>query len=387
MSAPSPLRIMTVIGTRPEAIKMAPVIHELARHAPEVSTTVCATGQHRELLDQTLEMFGVHVDRNLDVMVPDQTLAGLTGSLFSRLDPLICDERPDWVLVQGDTTTAMVGAMAAFYRGVRVGHVEAGLRTSDLRQPFPEELNRRIADLCASLCFAPTTQARANLLNEGVAASRIHVTGNTIVDAVTAVAARPYDKALGPLAAIPSGPKWILVTTHRRESFGAGLEGICLAVQRLAQVFGDAVQVILPVHPDPAVVEAVSSLRALPNCSVVPPLGYRDLVHVLQQAALVLTDSGGIQEEAPTFGVPVLVLREKTERPEGVQAGLARTVGTDPDTIVAEASKVLRSDGTRTPLQNPYGDGQAARRIVDILLGQGPIDEPPAPRQARWSAS
>jgi UDP-N-acetylglucosamine 2-epimerase (non-hydrolysing) len=367
MNAPAPLKIMMVIGTRPEAIKMAPVVHELARQGPMVSTFVCATGQHRELLSQTLALFDVRPDRNLDVMVHDQTLSGLTASLYERLDPLVRDERPDWLLVQGDTTTAMVGATVGFYRGVRVGHVEAGLRTGDLRQPFPEEFNRRVADLCADLCFAPTDGARANLLQEGIPPARIHVTGNTIVEAVAAIAARPYVETTGPLVRVPRAPRWVLVTMHRRENFGEGLERICEAVGRLVNAFGDSVHVILPVHPNPQAGQAVSRLLALPNCSVVAPLDYHDLVHVLQRAALVLTDSGGIQEEAPTFGVPVLVLREKTERPEGVQSGAAQTVGTDPDTIVAEASKILRSTARHTPMPNPYGDGHAARRIADLL--------------------
>jgi UDP-N-acetylglucosamine 2-epimerase len=265
----------------------------------------------------------------------------------------------------------MVGAMVGFYRGIRVAHVEAGLRTDDLRQPFPEEFNRRVADLCADLCFAATEGARANLLREGVPPWRIHVTGNTVVDAVVQMAARPYDEAVGPLAAIPRSAPWMLVTTHRRESFGPPLERICQAIRRLADLFGDRLHVIVPVHPNPHVAGLVSRQLALPNCSLVPPLDYQDLVHVLQRAALVLTDSGGIQEEAPTFGVPVLVLRDKTERPEGIEAGAARTVGTDPDAIVSEASRILNDKRVVTePAANPYGDGAAARRIVEILCRQ-----------------
>lgn len=368
MAGTAAVKIMTLIGTRPEAIKMAPVVHELARHAPEVTTFVCATGQHRELLDRTLALLDVRPHRNLEVMAHDQTLAGLTGRLLELLDPLVRDERPDWLVVQGDTTTAMVGALVGFYRRIRVAHVEAGLRTDDLRQPFPEEFNRRVADLCAELCFAPTAWARDNLLREGVPSSRIHVTGNTIVDAVLGMAARRYDEATGPLAGIPRDLRWMLVTTHRRESFGAPLERICQAVARIARDFVGALHVIVPVHPNPRVAGVVSRILALPNCSVVPALDYPDLVQILRRASLVLTDSGGIQEEAPTFGVPVLILRHKTERPEGVEAGAARIVGTDPDVIVTEASKILHADRARVPMANPYGDGAAARRIVDLLL-------------------
>ncbi len=346
---------------------MAPVVREMTRHAPTLSVFVCSTGQHRELLSQTLDVFGLRPDHDLGVMVHDQTLAGLTGRLFERLDPVVREQRPDWLLVQGDTTTAMVGAMVGFYRRVRVGHVEAGLRTDDLGHPFPEELNRRVADLCADLCFAPTELARANLLREGVSASRVHITGNTIVDAVLEIAARPYDERVGPLATVPRTPRWVLVTAHRRESFGAPLERICQAVRRIADTFAGSLHVIVPVHPNPQVAETVSRMLALPNCSLVPPLDHTDLVHVLRRASLVLTDSGGIQEEAPTFGVPVLVLREKTERPEAIDAGMARLVGTDPDVIVSEALKILNAAPSRSVSGSPYGDGTAARQIVAIL--------------------
>ncbi len=365
--AGSPLKIMIVIGTRPEAIKMAPVVHELARHAPMFSTFVCATGQHRELLAPTLSALELKPDRNLDIFTVDQSLSGLTARLFELLDPIVAEQQPDWMLIQGDTTTAMVAAAVAFYRRVRIGHVEAGLRTSDLARPFPEELNRRIADLCADLCFAPTPWARDNLLREGVPAFRVHVTGNTVVDALLAVAARPYDERVGPLALVPRTPRWVLVTAHRRESFGAPLERICQAIECLARTFADSVHVIMPVHPNPNVVATVSRMMTRPNCSMMPPLDYPDLVHVMRRAALILTDSGGIQEEAPTFGVPVLVLREKTERPEAIEAGVARLVGMDPDVIVTEASRILNERRASVPGANPFGDGYASRRIVEIL--------------------
>jgi len=363
----SPLRIMIVIGTRPEAIKMAPVVHELARHAPRLSTFVCTTGQHRELLAPTLGTLELRPDRNLDIMTDDQSLSRLTARLFELLDPVVVEQQPDWMLIQGDTTTAMVAAAVAFYRRVRIGHVEAGLRTSDLGRPFPEELNRRVADLCSDLCFAPTPWARNNLLREGVPAFRVHVTGNTVVDAVLAMAARPYDERVGPLAALPRTRRWVLVTAHRRESFGAPLARIRQAIECLARTFADSIHVIMPVHPNPNVAATVAGMADMPNCSVMPPLDYPDLVHVMRRAALILTDSGGIQEEAPTFGVPVLVLREKTERPEAIDAGVARLVGTDPDAIVAEASRILSEGRPGAPVANPFGDGAASRRIVEIL--------------------
>jgi UDP-N-acetylglucosamine 2-epimerase (non-hydrolysing) len=373
-----PIKVLVVIGTRPEAIKMAPVLRQLGEHAAQVSTVVCSTGQHRELLHRTLDLFGITPDCRLDVMLHDQTLAGLTARLFQQLDPVVRDQQPDWLLVQGDTTTALVGAMTGFYRRVRVAHVEAGLRTGDLSQPFPEELNRRVVDLCADLCFAPTERARANLLRDGVPPNRIHVTGNTIVDALLEITARPYDESAGPLASVAREPRWILVTMHRRESFGAPVERVLGAVQQIAKTFGDAVHVILPVHPNPHLATPLARMRALPNCSVVPPLDYPDLLHVLARAALVLTDSGGIQEEAPTFGVPVLVLRDKTERPEGIEAGAAQAVGTHPDAIVSAATRILREHRPRPALSNPYGDGQAAKRIVGILRQHSPDANDPA---------
>ena len=381
------MTVMVVIGTRPEAIKLAPVVHELSRHASELSPFVCASGQHRELLGRTLDILNLRADQNLDVMEHDQDLAGLTSRLFDRLDRTIRERQPDWIMVQGDTTTAMVGAMTGFYRRVRVAHVEAGLRTADLTQPFPEELNRRVADLCSDLCFAPTALARSNLLAEGVAPERVFVTGNTIVDAVLEVAARPYDEQRGPLVNIPRDRRWVLVTAHRRENFGDPLVRICEAVDRLGRTFADSIHLIVPVHPNPNVEARMSRLLALPNCSIVPPLDYDHLVHALSRASLVLTDSGGLQEEAPTFGAPVLVLREKTERPEGVEAGVARLVGTDADAIVAEASKILLAADARVPVRNPYGDGAASRRIVAILRKWSGLKSSPdagVPELAEW---
>ena len=384
------MKVMVVIGTRPEAIKMAPVVHQLARSGSSMAPCVCVTGQHRELLAPMLELLEIHPDHRLDAMLPQQSLSGLTARLFQQLDPVVAEETPDWMLVQGDTTTTMAASMVAFYRGISIGHVEAGLRTADLRQPFPEEFNRRVVDLCATLWFAPTAGARDNLLREGAPPSRVYVTGNTIVDSVLEIAARPYDDRTGPLRDLPRDRRWVLVTAHRRESFGAPLARICTAIQRLAVSYGDAIHLIVPVHPNPNVHAMVTDMLAVANCSVLPALGYRDLVHVLSRASLVLTDSGGIQEEAPTFGVPVLVLRDRTERPEGIAAGAARLVGTDPDVIVREATAALDAAPSRLPGTNPYGDGHAAQRIVRILrdhAGLSPIGGEAAVPAGEWRFS
>jgi UDP-N-acetylglucosamine 2-epimerase len=366
--------ILVVIGTRPEAIKLAPVIMELRDRAPAVRTHVCISGQHRDLLEPILRVFDVDVDEDLEVLERGQTLAALTSRLFQRIDACLARARPDWILVQGDTTTVLVAAMCSAYRNIRIGHVEAGLRTGDLRQPFPEELNRRITDMVADLHFAPTAAARDNLLREGVPRSRVLVTGNTVVDALLWMAARPYDVSLGPLATLPTRTRWVLMTVHRRENFGAPLRRICQAVSRLCDALGPDIHMIVPVHPNPHVRPALADLVRHTNCTLVQPLGYDDLVNVLKRAALVLTDSGGLQEEAPTFGVPVLVLREKTERPEGIAAGCAQLVGTDPDSIVDSAMRVLKGS-LRGPAVNPYGDGKAAERIVEHLLARHDLSE------------
>ena len=375
-------KVLSIVGTRPEVIKMAPVVAELRRHQGVIASVLCATGQHRELSDQALGLFGLVPDHHLGVMTPNQDLATLTARLFESIDRVLQIERPDWVLVQGDTTSALVGAMAAFYRRIRVGHVEAGLRTGDLGRPFPEELNRRVADVCADAWFAPTPAARDHLLREGHPADRVVVTGNTVVDAVVEMAERPYDVAAGPLGHVPVDRRWVLVTAHRRESFGAPLERICDATDRLARQFADDVQLIVPVHPNPQVSTRVRTRLTATNCSVVDALSYNDIVHVLKHASLVLTDSGGLQEEAPTFGVPVLVMRDTTERPEGVAAGVCTLVGTDADRIVDLASRLLAGDRSRPAPQNPFGDGRAAARIVARLrqwsgwsTGADPIPE------------
>lgn len=367
------LTVLSVIGTRPEAIKMAPVVTELARRGARVRSVVCLTGQHREMLDQALAVFAVRADEDLAVMEDDQTLAGLTARLVTGLDGVMEKVKPDWVLAQGDTTTVMAAALVAYYHGVSFGHVEAGLRTGDKRRPFPEEMNRKVADDVADAHFAPTAAARAALRREGVAERTIHVTGNTAIDALLDAARRPYDWGAGPLAGVPLDRRLVLVTAHRRESFGAPLVAICEAVADLARA--DAgVHVVYPVHLNPHVAStATRVLGGLPNVTLTAPLDYLGLVHLMRRSTLILTDSGGIQEEAPTFGVPVLVLREATERPEGVAAGVARVVGTGRAAIVAAARRLLDDPAERAAMAraaSPYGDGHAARRIVAILLGE-----------------
>lgn len=356
----SPRRILIVVGTRPEAVKLAPVIRCLRRQPERFETVVCATAQHREMLDQVLDLFEIRPDVDLDLMGPDQTPNELAARAFAALDRVLADHPADWLLVQGDTTTALCAAVAAFHRRVRVGHVEAGLRTGDLQQPFPEEMNRRVVDLVAEAFFVPTERAAAALRAEHVAESRIHRTGNTVVDALLQIAEMQGDVAAEDL---------VLVTAHRRESFGAPLETIVAAVGRLARAF-PGFRFVHVVHPNPNVRAAMSGYRGLDNVDLVEPLDYRELVSLMRRSRLILTDSGGIQEEAPTFGKPVLVLRHKTERPEGIDAGLARLVGTDEERIVEEAERVLqgRSDLSRGARGvNPYGDGRASERIAQAL--------------------
>lgn len=370
--AASRLKAMCVFGTRPEAIKLAPVIRALRRHPDQVECKVCVTAQHRHMLDQVLELFAIRPDHDLDIMRENQSLSQVTAAVFDRLDPVLAAERPDWVLVQGDTTTVMAASLVAFYHHIRVGHVEAGLRTGDRRQPFPEEINRRVTSVVADLHFAPTAWARDNLLREGIAADCIHVTGNPVIDALLAVADMPYDATQGPLAGLPWQRRILLVTAHRREHFGRPLEEICQALLELARCYRDDVQVVYPVHLNPNVQEPVYRLLdGQPNITLLPPLDYQPLVYLMKRCYLVLTDSGGIQEEAPSLGKPVLVLRDTTERPEGVQAGTVRLVGPHHQAIVAEASRLLEDSAAYQAMAhavNPYGDGHAAARIVDVLL-------------------
>ncbi len=365
------LKVISVVGTRPEAIKMAPVIKELAKYPDEITSLVCATAQHREMLDQVLDVFGIRPDHDLDVMLPGQTLSQLTANLLTRLDQVLVKEQPDWVLVQGDTTTVMVASLVAYYHRVRVGHVEAGLRTSDKWQPYPEEINRRITDVLADLYFAPTEGSRQNLLREGVPDRAVVLTGNTVIDALLMTVAQLKQEAGGAQAGPNNGRRLILVTAHRRENFGQPLTHICRALAQIAARYPSDVQLIYPVHPNPNVVGPVHQmLDGIPNITLIEPQGYRDFVRLMSQAHLILTDSGGLQEEAPSLGVPVLVLRDVTERPEGVAAGVIKVVGTDERAIFDEVVTLLEDDGAyrrMTRKTNPYGDGQASRRIVEAI--------------------
>jgi UDP-N-acetylglucosamine 2-epimerase (non-hydrolysing) len=368
-----PLRVLSVFGTRPEAVKMAPVVEQL-RRAPGVEARVCVTAQHRQMLDQVLRLFDITPEFDLDLMEPDQALPELTAAVFRGLDPVLEQWRPDWVLVQGDTTTVMAAALLAYYRRIRLGHVEAGLRTGDKWQPFPEEINRRVAGVVADLHFAPTERARGNLLREGVPSDCIVVTGNPVIDALQSIVARPYDEATGPLAAMPSDRRVILLTAHRRENFGAPLEAIFTAVKQLAIRYRDSVHIVYPVHLNPNVRRpAERLLGGVANITLVDPLDYLPMVHLLKRCHLVLTDSGGLQEEAPALGKPVLVLRQVTERPEAIEAGTARLVGTDPQRIEAETRRLLDDPEAYAAMAhavNPFGDGHAAERIVQALLAR-----------------
>lgn len=369
--------MLVVLGTRPEAIKLAPVIRAL-RNRSGVSCTVCSTGQHALMLRQALGAFGLTADVELAVMEHAQGLAGLTSRLFAGIDEVLSRHEPDWVVVQGDTTSAYVGAMTAFYRRIRVAHVEAGLRTGDRTAPFPEEVNRLAISLVGDLHFAPTAGAAANLLQEGVAESAIVVTGNTAVDALkwarSLVRATPPTSLPPHLPEFLEGHRLVLVTGHRRESFGAGLRSICQAVRDLAERFEDVV-FVYPVHLNPDVLRPVNTiLGGHPRVILLGPIDYLAMVWLLNRSHIVLTDSGGIQEEAPTFGVPLLVLRETTERPEMVEAGGALVVGTDRGRIVAAASELLSSHTAHAalrPCSNPFGDGAASERIADALVATG----------------
>jgi len=374
----SDARILFVFGTRPEAIKMAPVIHAVA-NTPGLNARVCVTAQHRQMVDPLLDWFSIRPDHDLNVMQPGQSLTELTARVLNGLEPVLTAERPDMVMVQGDTTTSMAAALAAFYHRIPVGHVEAGLRTHRRDSPFPEEVNRCLTGVLSDLHFPPTQRSQDNLLAEGVDADKVHVTGNTVVDALLDTAAR-LDDADHPALAVArkqleavtdAGKKpLVLITGHRRESFGDGFANICAAVAELAQRYPQTA-FIYPVHLNPNVQAPVrETLGNLNNVHLWDPLDYLPFVMLMRQASLILTDSGGVQEEAPSFGVPVLVMREVTERQEGVEAGVVRLVGTDRQTIVSEATAILddadlRADWAKVP--NPYGDGKAAARIAAIL--------------------
>ncbi|MFG1461812.1 UDP-N-acetylglucosamine 2-epimerase (non-hydrolyzing) [Xanthobacter sp. DSM 24535] len=372
------MRILSVFGTRPEAIKMAPLVAAMAAE-PQLSSLVCVTGQHRAMLDQVLGLFSIRPDFDLDVMVPNQTLNALCARIISQLDPVLEQAKPDRVLIHGDTTTALAAALAAFNRGIAVGHVEAGLRTYDLARPWPEEMNRQVADRLCDLLFAPTPAAAANLRSEHLQ-GRILVTGNTVIDALFLTLARiDADPALraeldARFAGYGEARRLILVTGHRRENFGAGFIAICDALAEIA-TRGD-VDIVYPVHLNPNVRGPVlERLGNLANLHLIAPLDYVPFLYLMRRAALVLTDSGGVQEEAPSLGKPVLVMRDVTERPEAVTAGTVELVGTDRARIVSAVSRLLDDPAHYASFArrlNPYGDGEAAARIVDTLCGRAP---------------
>jgi UDP-N-acetylglucosamine 2-epimerase (non-hydrolysing) len=375
------MRVLSVIGTRPEAVKMAPVIQKLAG-TPGVEARVCMTAQHREMADQVLRIFKIVPDIDLDLMQPNQSLPELTARIFTEMHPILLQEKPDWILAQGDTTTVMVTAILAYYHRIRFGHVEAGLRTHDKWQPFPEEINRRVAGVTADLHFAPTLWARDNLLRENVPADSIVITGNPVIDALRQVAVMPESHQAIELVdhlglADKTRPRFILVTAHRRENFGQPLQDICLALRELAEKYGDLIRILYPVHLNPNVQNTVYPiLGEVKQVSLVPPLDYLTMVHVMKLADLVLTDSGGLQEEAPGLGVPVLVMRETTERPEGIEAGTVRLVGTNRQKIMSESCRLLDDPAAHAQMAqavNPYGDGHAAERIVNAILLHGQL--------------
>jgi len=370
------MKILSIFGTRPEAIKMAPVLKSLALEA-EIESLVCTTGQHRSMLRQVLDVFELQTDFDLDLMVSNQTLNGLSSRLFAALDPLIEQVKPDRVLVHGDTTTAMVGAVAAFHRGIPVAHVEAGLRTGNLKQPWPEEMNRRVVDVVSDLLFAPTEGSKQNLCRENLA-GKVYITGNTVIDALMVSSTRiSLDDELraGLDAQFPflqSGRKILLVTGHRRENFGPGFQNICTALAELSARAD--IDIVYPVHLNPNVQQPVlAALSHLSNVHLIAPLDYLSFVRLMQRAHVILTDSGGVQEEAPSLGKPVLVMRDVTERPEAVLAGTVELVGTEVDRIVTAVHRLYDDEAAwRSFAQhhNPYGDGYASQRIVAALLNR-----------------
>lgn len=365
-------KILLVVGTRPEAIKLAPLLLEL-RKRPHVEVLMVSTGQHREMLNQALEVFGLRPDVDLGVMTPNQTLEDVTCRTLQSMRSLLREMHPDFVVVQGDTTTAFAGALAAFYQQVPVAHVEAGLRSHQRYAPFPEEINRRMVDQLSEVLFAPTHDARRTLLAEGMPEHAVHMSGNTVVDALLLtrerLRTRPVD--LGLPRHFENGNRLLLVTAHRRESFDGGIQSICRALLRIVRANRD-VCAVYPVHLNPNVDRVVRSLLADEDrIALLPPIGYLPFTALLDRAHLVLTDSGGVQEEAPSFGKPLLVLRDVTERPEGIAAGVAKLIGTSEDRLVAEVQALLDSPARYARMAqagNPYGDGQASRRIADVLL-------------------
>ena len=371
------MKILSVFGTRPEAIKMAPVIKRIEAHPDKFQSVVCVTAQHREMLDQVLSLFEIRPDHDLNIMQAEQDLFDVTCNVLQRLKPVLEKEKPDIVLVQGDTTTTFVASLAAFYTNIPIGHIEAGLRTQNKYAPFPEEINRKLTSCVADLHFAPTEGAKQNLLSEGVTEETICVTGNTVIDAlldvVDLIKHNPgLEQSLtGQFPYLDSKKKLILVTGHRRESFGKGFEHICHALKKLGE--RNDIQIIYPVHLNPNVQKPVNRILGdCPQIHIVKPLDYLPFVYLMNRAYIIITDSGGIQEEAPSMGKPVLVMRDITERPEAVEAGTVKLVGTDTDIIEREAENLLNNQTTYEKMareHNPYGDGKAAERVLEAIAG------------------
>ncbi len=379
MALDRPIRVMTVFGTRPEAVKMAPLVQALNAHS-DIESLVCVTAQHREMLDQVLDVFGIVPDDDLDIMEQRQTLGTITRKALEGIERVIEDRNPDIVLVHGDTTTTFAAALAAFYKKVAIGHVEAGLRTYDKYSPFPEEMNRQLTDVLCDLFFAPTNLSAANLEREGRPDEAVFITGNTAIDAMRTTVHEDYHNEL--LDNLPKNSRIIYMTSHRRENLGVGLQNICKAVLRIVERFPD-VHLIYPVHLNPRVRETVFEvLGNHPRIHLIDPLGIVDNHNFMARSTLILTDSGGIQEEAPSLGIPVLVLRDTTERPEGIQAGTLKLVGTVEENIYQEAVHLLTDDAAYQDMagrKNPYGDGFASDRIVKAILYHFGKSEAPSP--------
>lgn len=364
-------RVMFIFGTRPEAIKMAPVISKIRSHSDIFTPIIAVTAQHREMLDQALKPFGIRPDYDMSIMEPHQTLTSIVSKTLHGFEDVVLHEKPDIVLVQGDTSTTFAAALAAFYRQIPVGHIEAGLRTGRKYNPFPEEMNRKMTTALADIHFAPTETSLQNLLNEGVTRSKVFLTGNTVIDALTSVLEIPCDLKKSGIN-LKKGKKTILVTTHRRESLGLPMKNTCEAIAKIAKKYSDRVSIIIPVHKNPVVRDIVeSTLGDLNEVQLIEPLDYVPFVHLMKEADIILTDSGGIQEEAPSLGKPVLVLRQVTERPEAVLANTVKVVGTDKDAIFKETERLLTDEEEYKKMAravNPYGDGKASDRIVSALL-------------------
>jgi len=374
------VKILSVFGTRPEVIKIAPAIKELCKYPDKFICCTCITAQHRQMVDQLLELFEIKPNYDLNIMKENQSLEYVTVTVLTQIGEIVRKERPDYLLVQGDTTTSMAASLAAFYQKVKIIHLEAGLRTRNKLHPYPEEINRIIVDSMSDLCFVHTEQAKQNLLREGIVPDKIEVTGNTVIDSLLGIAATDINVRNSPLENIPfSKKKVILVTAHRRENFGQLLINICNAIKEIALRYSSSVHIVYPVHPNPNVQKAVYSiLKGIINVSLIEPLDYKYFVHLMRHSYLILTDSGGLQEEAPSLGKPVLVLRQVTERLEAVETGTAEVVGTQSKAIVEATVELLenkRKYERMVQAINPYGDGKASKRIVERLLKKINIDE------------